>query len=96
MKAIRALVIIGLATTLIGVASPVQQAMAQRPELDARAIMEKNFFVSKVSTLMIDSTMVISAFFALFFLRALMMLFKPRFVFGDRRDALFNLSLIHI
>jgi predicted RND superfamily exporter protein len=39
---------------------------------------------------MVAATMVISAFFALFFLRALMMLFKPRFVFGDRRDALFN------
>ncbi len=39
---------------------------------------------------MVTATMVISAFFALFFLRALMMLFKPRFVFGDRRDAFFN------
>jgi predicted RND superfamily exporter protein len=38
---------------------------------------------------MVTATMLISAFFALFFLRALMMLFKPRFVFGDRRDALF-------
>jgi len=34
--------------------------------------------------------MVISAFFALFFLRALMMLFKPRFVFGANRDVLFQ------
>ena len=32
---------------------------------------------------MVTATMVISAFFALFFLRALMMLFKPKFVFGD-------------
>jgi predicted RND superfamily exporter protein len=39
---------------------------------------------------MVTATMVISAFFALFFLRALMMLFKPRFVFGDRREALFG------
>ena len=39
---------------------------------------------------MVTATMVISAGFALFFLRALMMLFKPRFVFGDRREALFN------
>lgn len=38
---------------------------------------------------MVTATMLISAFFALFFLRALMMLFKPRFVFGERRDALF-------
>jgi uncharacterized membrane protein YdfJ with MMPL/SSD domain/outer membrane lipoprotein-sorting protein len=39
---------------------------------------------------MVTATMVISAFFALFFLRALMMLFKPRFVFGERRDELFK------
>ena len=39
---------------------------------------------------MVTATMVISAFFALFFLRALMMLFKPRFVFGERRDAFFS------
>jgi predicted RND superfamily exporter protein len=39
---------------------------------------------------MVTATMVISAFFALFFLRALMMLFKPRFIFGDRRDAFFS------
>jgi predicted RND superfamily exporter protein len=39
---------------------------------------------------MVTATMVISAFFALFFLRALMMLFKPRFVFGERRDAFFR------
>jgi len=39
---------------------------------------------------MVTATMVISAFFALFFLRALMMLFKPRFVFGDRREAFFK------
>lgn len=36
---------------------------------------------------MVTATMVISAFFALFFLRALMMLFKPKFIFGDRRKA---------
>jgi uncharacterized protein len=38
---------------------------------------------------MVIATMLISAFFALFFLRALMMIFKPRFVFGDQRDVLF-------
>jgi uncharacterized protein len=38
---------------------------------------------------MVIATMAISAFFALFFLRALMMIFKPRFVFGDDREALF-------
>jgi uncharacterized protein len=39
---------------------------------------------------MVIATMLISAFFALFFLRALMMLFKPRFVFGAQRDLLFS------
>lgn len=39
---------------------------------------------------MVTATMIISAFFALFFLRALMMVFKPRFVFGARRDELFQ------
>ena len=39
---------------------------------------------------MVTMTMVVSALFALFFLRALMMLFKPRFIFGDQRDALFR------
>lgn len=39
---------------------------------------------------MVMATMIISAFFALFFLRALMMVFKPRFVFGANRDALFQ------
>jgi predicted RND superfamily exporter protein len=38
---------------------------------------------------MVTATMVISAFFALFFLRALMMLFKPKFIFGDQRDTYF-------
>jgi predicted RND superfamily exporter protein len=38
---------------------------------------------------MVTATMVISAFFALFFLRALMMLFKPKFIFGDRRHTYF-------
>jgi len=45
-------------------------------------------FYSTLST-MVGVTMGISAFFALFFLRALMMVFKPRFIFGDERDALF-------
>ena len=39
---------------------------------------------------MVIATMLISAFFALFFLRALMMIFRPRFVFGDNRDVLFG------
>jgi uncharacterized protein len=39
---------------------------------------------------MVTATMLISAFFALFFLRALMMLFRPRFVFGAQRDVLFG------
>jgi hypothetical protein len=39
---------------------------------------------------MVIATMVISAFFALFFLRALMMIFRPRFVFGADRDVLFS------
>jgi len=43
---------------------------------------------------MVTATMVISAFFALFFLRALMMLFKPRFVFGANRDVLFQQAAV--
>ena len=39
---------------------------------------------------MVTATMAVSAFFALFFLRALMMIFKPRFIFGDQRNALFE------
>ena len=35
---------------------------------------------------MVMATMAVSAFFALFFLRALMMIFKPRFVFGNARE----------
>jgi predicted RND superfamily exporter protein len=46
-------------------------------------------FYNQLSS-MVTATMVISAFFALFFLRALMMVFKPRFVFGANRDALFQ------
>ncbi|MCD6023658.1 MAG: superfamily-like exporter [Fibrobacteria bacterium] len=38
---------------------------------------------------MVTATMVISAFIALFFLRALMMVFKPKFIFGEQREALF-------
>lgn len=44
-------------------------------------------FFNQISN-MVMATMAVSAFFALFFLRALMMIFKPRFVFGDRRDPL--------
>ena len=39
---------------------------------------------------MVTATMAISAFFALFFLRALMIIFKPRFIFGNQRDVLFG------
>lgn len=45
-------------------------------------------FYNQLSS-MVTATMVISACFALFFLRALMMLFKPRFIFGDQPEALF-------
>jgi predicted RND superfamily exporter protein len=45
-------------------------------------------FYNQISSMVI-ATMAVSAFFALFFLRALMMTFKPRFIFGDRREALF-------
>jgi predicted RND superfamily exporter protein len=43
---------------------------------------------------MVMATMIISAFFALFFLRALMMIFKPKFIFGERREALFSQASI--
>lgn len=43
---------------------------------------------------MVTTTMTVSALFALFFLRALMMIFKPRFIFGDQRDALFARNLV--
>jgi uncharacterized protein len=46
-------------------------------------------FYNQLAT-MVMATMVVSAFFALFFLRALMMVFKPKFVFGKERDALFT------
>ncbi len=46
-------------------------------------------FYNQVST-MVMATMTISALFALFFLRALMMVFKPRFIFGEHAQALFN------
>jgi predicted RND superfamily exporter protein len=41
-------------------------------------------FFNQISN-MVMATMTVSAFFALFFLRALMMIFKPRFVFGHAR-----------
>jgi glycosyltransferase involved in cell wall biosynthesis len=56
----RTLVMGAVIVTLIGTTSPAQRiAMAQGSQLDARAIMEKNFFVSKISNLMLDSTMVL-------------------------------------
>ncbi len=45
-------------------------------------------FYNQLSTMVI-ATMTVSAFFALFFLRSLMMMFKPRFIFGDRPEELF-------
>jgi hypothetical protein len=39
---------------------------------------------------MVTATMIISAFIALFFLRALMMVFKPKFVFGNQKEELFR------
>jgi len=42
------------------------------------------------------ATMAVSAFFALFFLRALMMLFNPRFIFGEQREALFNPPVVAV
>jgi len=50
-------------------------------------------FYNQLST-MVTATMVISAFFALFFLRALMMLFKPKFIFGEQREALFSQAAV--
>jgi predicted RND superfamily exporter protein len=45
-------------------------------------------FFNQISN-MVMATMAVSAFFALFFLRALMMIFKPRFVFGRPPQAAF-------
>ena len=42
-------------------------------------------FFNQISN-MVMATMAVSAFFALFFLRALMMIFKPRFVFDNARE----------
>jgi predicted RND superfamily exporter protein len=50
---------------------------------------------NRISTLVI-ATMMVSAFFALFFLRALMMVFKPRFVFGEQREELFSAALAQV
>jgi len=43
---------------------------------------------------MVTATMAVSALFALFFLRALMMIFKPRFIFGDRPEAYFAPAVV--
>jgi predicted RND superfamily exporter protein len=43
---------------------------------------------NRISTLVM-ATMAVSALSALFFLRALMMVFKPRFIFGKQRERLF-------
>ena len=39
---------------------------------------------------MVTMTMTVSALFALFFLRALMMLFKPKFIFGENQNVFNN------
>lgn len=39
---------------------------------------------------MVTATMAVSALFALFFLRAIMIILKPRFIFGDRPEAFFG------
>jgi predicted RND superfamily exporter protein len=46
-------------------------------------------FYTRLSVMVI-ATMVVSALSALLFLRAMMMIFRPRFVFGDLREALFE------
>ncbi|HET9870497.1 MAG TPA: MMPL family transporter, partial [bacterium] len=46
-------------------------------------------FYVNLSTL-VTTTMTISALFALFFLRALMMLFKPKFIFGEKPEEYFT------
>jgi predicted RND superfamily exporter protein len=48
-------------------------------------------FYNTLSNL-VAATMFISAFIALFFLRALMMMFKPRFIFGDTPEKFFEKS----
>jgi predicted RND superfamily exporter protein len=50
-------------------------------------------FFNMLSSL-VTSTMLVSALFALFFLRALMMVFKPRFIFGERRAELFSQAIV--
>lgn len=51
-------------------------------------------FYTNLSTL-VTTTMTISALFALFFLRALMMVFKPKFIFGEKPQEYFeNLEVI--
>jgi glycosyltransferase involved in cell wall biosynthesis len=52
-------VVAGLICGFAVFAGQIGAAAAQRAELNARDIMEKNFFVSKVSTLMVESTMVL-------------------------------------
>lgn len=46
-------------------------------------------FYTNLSTL-VTTTMTISALFALFFLRALMMVFKPKFIFGEKPQEYFD------
>ena len=47
------------------------------------------WFYNQLSN-MVTATMLISALFALFFLRALMMIFKPRFIFGKQPEVYFQ------
>ncbi|MES2937565.1 MAG: MMPL family transporter [Pseudomonadota bacterium] len=46
------------------------------------------FFYNQLANV-VTATMAVSALFALFFLRALMMIFKPRFIFGKEPEAFF-------
>ena len=54
------------------------------------ALLTSDFdFYHRLAVLVI-ATMLVSALSALMFLRAMMMIFKPRFIFGDQREALFK------
>jgi outer membrane lipoprotein-sorting protein len=48
-----------LAAVVVGVSLVALPARAQRPELSARDIMEKNFFATKVTSLRVETTMVL-------------------------------------
>jgi len=50
---------------------------------------------NRISTLVM-ATMAVSSLVALFFLRALMMVFKPRFIFGEQSEQLFATALTEV